>query len=57
MHAAARDEVANAPGTDDVLEVAGVGKVAEFTGVAEVLETRSGFASSFFHIRHLNTEN
>src|SRR3977135_2559998 len=57
MHAAVRDEVGNAPDSDDVLTVAGVGKVAEFTGVAEVLETPSGFASSFFHIKHLDIEN
>jgi 2-keto-3-deoxy-L-rhamnonate aldolase RhmA len=57
MHAAARDELGSAPGTEDVPAVAELDEVAEFTGVAEVLETPSGFASSFFHITHLDIEN
>jgi len=49
MHAAARDELGRALEIEGVLAVAEPDKVAEFTGVAELLETPSGFASSFFH--------
>jgi hypothetical protein len=54
MHAATRDELGGALETGGVLAVAEPDKVAEFTGVAE---TPSGFASSFFHISHLDIEN
>src|SRR5229473_6387529 len=54
MHAAARDELGGALETGGVLAVAEPDKVAELTGVAE---TPSGFASSFFHISHLDIEN
>src|SRR6266581_9677258 len=57
MHAAARDELGGALEIEGVLAVAELDKVAEFTGVAELLETPSGFASSFFHISHLDIEN
>jgi hypothetical protein len=57
MHAATRDELGGALEIAGVLAVAELDKVAEFTGVAELLETPSGFASSFFHIWHLDIEN
>jgi hypothetical protein len=50
MQAATREELGRALEIRGVLAVAGLDKVAEFTGVAELLETPSGFASSFFHI-------
>jgi hypothetical protein len=57
MHAAARDEVGRALEIEGVLAAAEFDEVAEFTGVAELLLTPSGFASSFFHIAHLDIEN
>jgi len=57
MHAAARDEVGGALEIAGVLAVAGLDEVSEFAGVAEWPETPSGFASSFFHISHLDIEN
>src|SRR5437762_3101865 len=55
IHAAARDEGARE--LEGVLAVAGLDEVAEFTGIAELPVTPSGFASSFFHISHLDIEN
>ncbi|OLB22149.1 MAG: hypothetical protein AUH16_00545 [Acidobacteria bacterium 13_2_20CM_57_7] len=57
MQAAARAEVGRALEIEGVLAVAGLDEVAEFTGVAELPVTPSGFASSFFHISHLDIEN
>jgi hypothetical protein len=57
MHAATRDGLGVALEIDGVLAVAELDKVAAFTGVVEFPETPSGFASSFFHIGHLDIEN
>jgi hypothetical protein len=57
MHAATRDGLGVALEIDGVLAVAELDKVAAFTGVVEFPGTPSGFASSFFHIGHLDIEN
>src|SRR6266852_6714174 len=57
MHAAAREEVGSATDSVGVPAVAVLDGVAELAGVAGLPETPSGFASSFFHIRHLDIEN
>jgi hypothetical protein len=57
MHAAARDEIGSA------LELRGVpvgdtlGAFEEIAGAEGLSETPCGFASSFFHIKHLDIEN
>jgi hypothetical protein len=66
MHAAARDELEGAPDSEAGPAGAGLDGVAVFTGTAGVAGvagaamlpvTPSGFASSFFHIGHLDIEN
>src|SRR4029077_5295279 len=57
MHAAARDEAEGALASDGVLANGTLAGEAVFEGAAEFPETTSGFASSFFHIRHLDIEN
>jgi hypothetical protein len=56
MHAAARDDVGSAPDKEGAL-AAGLNELAVLGAVGRLAGTTSGFASSFFHIGHLDIEN
>ena len=57
MHAAARDDVGSAPDSEGALAGTGLNELAELGAVGRLLGTTSDFASSFFHIGHLDIEN
>jgi len=57
MHAAARVEVGSALEGKGALAGAGLNELAGLDELEGLPETASGFASSFFHIGHLDSGN
>jgi hypothetical protein len=57
MHAAARDDVGSAPDREAALLGAGLNELTGLGAVGRLLGTTSDFASSFFHIGHLDSGN
>jgi hypothetical protein len=57
MQAAVRGETGRAPELGGVLEGVAAGAFKETAEAGELPATPSGFASSFFHMKHLDVEN